>query len=103
MAYGKSRKQNVRQQELRERLGDMLKLACVYIKDMGYEPIPKEQFLANYRVTFAVGNYASERYFRDFVTLDYFLIHDDKNFLVNPKKLEIIKKNYDVEFPQPKE
>lgn len=98
--------QNVRQLELKERLEDMMRLACLYIQESKADykkPIPKEQFLANYRITFAVGNYASERYFRDFVTLDFFILNDDKNFLVNAEKRGIIKNRYSVEFPEPKE
>ena len=103
-----SRKQNVRQQELKERLKDMLRLARAYIeseiKKDNKNPyntlIVKAEFLARYRVTFSVGYYASERYYSDFETLGYFETDNNLNaFKVNHD--EINKNPYKIEFPQP--
>jgi len=59
----------------------------------------KNHFLAKYRVKHGVGEYASNRYFRDFETLEYFKTVEHGDFKI---VYDNIKTNpYGIEFPQP--
>lgn len=102
-----SRKRNVRQEELKERLGDMIELAIDYVKQNGYEhDINVKEFLADYRTQCYVGFYASQRYFADFCTIEWFRKHKSgKTFRVE-SDVEVrakIKAKYGITMPEPKE
>lgn len=83
---------NIRQVEMGERMKEMVQLAIgqAWESAKTFELVPintklnKEEFLALYRITNSVGKYASERYFNDFVTVEFFILHDNgKTFTVN--------------------
>jgi len=104
-----SGKQNVRQQELKERLHDMLlsvqQTIITEAKKNGINPydveINTEHFLANFRLTYGVGYYASKRYFNDFKTIGVFLENED-SFRVNFEGIGKAKQVYGVTFPENK-
>lgn len=99
-----SKRQNVRQQELRERLREMLLQAKNWVEKFGYNAdFEVEQFLAEYRVFYAVGIYASQRYFNDFATNNVFSKHvSGKTFKVDYEEALRFGTLYKVEFPEPK-
>lgn len=75
---------NIRQVEMGERMKEMVQLAIAQAweeaKTFEVAPINvklnKEEFLAFYRIKYSVGKYASERYFKDFVTVGFFVLND---------------------------
>ena len=58
-----------------------------------------ETFLAMYRTLYAVGYYASQRYFKNFETIGYFTVNG-KTFTINR---DIMYNYYSVEFPEESE
>ena len=100
--------QNARQVELKARLKDMLIQALIYIKTEickgNTKPYDKEfdleYFLAEYRVKYGVGYYASKRYFKDFETVGYFNVEGDIFHIVYE---EIQYNPYRIQFSKPKQ
>lgn len=112
-----SKKKNIRQQERKQRLEEMLSLAVAYVredKENDYsKPISLSEFLPRFRMN-GCGEYASRRYFKDFVSIGAFEIteietydldHEKGFFTVttDAKKQEFLKRFYSVSFPEPKE
>lgn len=104
-------KTNVRQVERKEQLRAMLELACKELSRNNGDytvHIVKEHFLAEFRMHSGSGNYASERYFADFVTLGWF--ESDQagkgsvTFTISTDKSFRDKANlwYGIIFPEPK-
>jgi hypothetical protein len=103
------RRQNIRQVEMGERMDELFNLACEGQKDLmerqeeHYRGIPREIFLAKYRIGTKVGVYASERYFRDYKTIGTFIDGEEivgigLTFKVAEKPYQIwLKENYPEE------
>lgn len=90
---------------MRERLRDMLQLASGYVKQFGYDKdIDVETFLAEYRLLYAVGFYASQRYFEDFSRNGVFQKHvSGKTFRIDEDQIKRFATLYKVEFPKGEE
>jgi hypothetical protein len=86
-------KKNVRQQEREARLRDMVIHALCQKK----ENIEKDVFLAQYRVQSGSGEYASLRYFNDFVTIGFF-IEDNGTFTLSkdPELLAYLRSRFNI-------
>jgi hypothetical protein len=111
---------NARQQELFEMqkamLWEALQWIMIYAKE-GQNPydveIPKDEFMARFSVLHHAGNYARERYFKDFMEFGVFSeVYDEVGnkkegvFQVDYKELEFVAKRYGLrvpQSPQPKE
>lgn len=99
-------KVNVRQRELEQQQKNMLQLALTYVLSGHGDyslPIGTDFFLADFRVSSHASDYASKRYFRDFVTLEVFL-ENGKNFTVSTDKRiqDRMARLYNVHFPDSK-
>ena len=90
-----------------ERMAEMIRFVQQQImirlndnpKQNPYEkPIETKEFLADYRVRYKVGLYASLRYFEDFKTIGYFHVEGEE-FLINYEKIRF--NPYGIKFPEP--
>jgi hypothetical protein len=94
---------NIRQRERKERLKNMVNLAIAYVKETNNDyslPISIQDFGARFRVFHGVGEYASKRYFDDFVTIGVFIVKDGSfTVTIDKKTQDMIARLYDVSFP----
>jgi len=102
-----SAKTNIRQRELEEQQKNMVSLAVAYVRDYGdySTAISLNDFMARFRVFYHASEYASKRYFKDFVTLGLFEPNEkETSFTVTTdKKIQaMITRVYGVQFPEPK-
>jgi hypothetical protein len=98
---------NVRQRELEEQQKAMLGLAIAYVRERNKgdysATIEKSEFSARFRLYHHCSEYASNRYFKDFVTLEVFEEHDNgKTFTVTTSKAiqEAMRHTFNVTFPE---
>ena len=102
-------KLNARQQELRQRYKEFLELALKWAKetnsnDIYNTEIPKKAFTNSFRIQRGVGEYACNRYFKEFLDFTAFSYLGCKKgfFKVNYEQAEILAKAYGLEIPKPK-
>ena len=93
---------NPKQIEFGKRLDEMFELACLYQKDYieqvgedKYGGIDETFFKAKYIIEYKAGEYAVNRYFKNFVLAQYFKQSMGMKFKVNDKPYQEWLKNED--------